>query len=230
MSVVPYDTDGSSAALRSNPPRRPADKLRNIYTTAPKKGGFGMPWKDMTLGEPPKYYSDVYEGGREKEKVGACMDSSWELPPEKMFRFLIFTSRRDGWATAHCELTVTVSSSASPNQSAFVTVQELRKSSKPVGRKPFVSAANTSRPFTPDSQAFHAERPQSTAGAASSGGRSGSSSPQRSMSAPRERPHVPVWRPASGKKLGAAASSFGIPEYVPDPVREAKVSWGHTTR
>ena len=64
-----YDTDGSSAALRSNPPRRPADKLRNIYTTAPKKGGFGMPWKDMTLGEPPKYYSDVYEGGREKEKV-----------------------------------------------------------------------------------------------------------------------------------------------------------------
>jgi hypothetical protein len=29
-----------------------------------------MPWKDMTLGEPPKYYSDVYEGGREKEKVG----------------------------------------------------------------------------------------------------------------------------------------------------------------
>jgi hypothetical protein len=67
--VVPYDTDGSSAALRSNPPRRPADKLRNIYTTAPKKGGFGMPWKDMTLGEPLKYYSDVYEGGREKEKV-----------------------------------------------------------------------------------------------------------------------------------------------------------------
>ena len=69
LSVVPFDTDGSSAALRSNPPRRPADKLRNIYTTAPKKGGFGMPWKDMTLGEPPKYYSDIYEGGREKEKV-----------------------------------------------------------------------------------------------------------------------------------------------------------------
>lgn len=30
-----------------------------------------MPWKDMTLGEPPKYYSDVYDGGREKEKVQA---------------------------------------------------------------------------------------------------------------------------------------------------------------
>lgn len=69
LSAVPFDTDGSSAALRSNPPRRPADKLRNIYTTAPKKGGFGMPWRDMTLGDPPKYYSDVYEGVRVREKV-----------------------------------------------------------------------------------------------------------------------------------------------------------------
>jgi hypothetical protein len=99
-------------------------------------------------------------------------------------------------------------------------VQELHKSCKPVGRKPFVSAAASSRPFTPVTQAFHAERPQSTA----NGSRSGSSSPQRSMSAPRERPHAPVWRPASGKKVGAAASSFGIPEYVPDPVLEVKVS------
>lgn len=73
LSGVLYDTDGSSAALRSNPPRRPADKLRNIYTTAPKKGGFGMPWKDMTLREcPPKYYMDVYDGGRLVEKVSRC--------------------------------------------------------------------------------------------------------------------------------------------------------------
>lgn len=66
---MPYDTDGSAAALRSNPPRRPADKLRNIYTSAPKKGGYGMPWRDMSLGEPPKYYMDVYDGGRERVKV-----------------------------------------------------------------------------------------------------------------------------------------------------------------
>lgn len=33
-------------------------------------GGFGQPWKDRCLGDPPKYYCDVYEGGREKEKVG----------------------------------------------------------------------------------------------------------------------------------------------------------------
>ncbi|WIA28521.1 hypothetical protein OEZ86_011064 [Tetradesmus obliquus] len=65
---MPYDTDGSAAALRSNPPRRPADKLRNIYTSAPKKGGYGMPWRDMSLGEPPKYYMDVYDGGRERVK------------------------------------------------------------------------------------------------------------------------------------------------------------------
>lgn len=76
MAAVMFDTDGSSAALRSNPPRRPADKLRNIYTTAPKKGGFGQPWKDMTLGEPPKYYSDVYEGGREKERVSRLSTGS----------------------------------------------------------------------------------------------------------------------------------------------------------
>jgi hypothetical protein len=66
---MPYDTDGSAAALRSNPPRRPADKLRNTYTSAPKTGGYGMPWRDMSLGEPPKYYMDVYDGGREREKV-----------------------------------------------------------------------------------------------------------------------------------------------------------------
>ncbi|KAF6264542.1 flagellar associated protein [Scenedesmus sp. NREL 46B-D3] len=65
---MPYDTDGSAAALRSNAPRRPADKLRNIYTVAPKKGGYGMPWRDMSLGEPPKYYMDVYDGGRQREK------------------------------------------------------------------------------------------------------------------------------------------------------------------
>jgi hypothetical protein len=70
LSAVPYDTDGSSAALRcSNAARRPADKLRNIYTSAPKKGGFGRPWQATTLGEPPVYYSDVYDGGREKERV-----------------------------------------------------------------------------------------------------------------------------------------------------------------
>lgn len=28
-----------------------------------------MPWKDMSIGEAPKYYMDVYDGGREKEKV-----------------------------------------------------------------------------------------------------------------------------------------------------------------
>lgn len=72
---MPFDTDGSAAALRSNPPRRPADKLRNIYTSAPKRGGYGMPWKDMTLGEPPKYYMDVYQGGKEREKVTACRDA-----------------------------------------------------------------------------------------------------------------------------------------------------------
>lgn len=71
LSGVPYDTDGSSAALRSNPPKRAADRLKNIYTTAPKKGGYGQPWQSMTLGEPPKYYSDIYDGGREREKVRA---------------------------------------------------------------------------------------------------------------------------------------------------------------
>lgn len=52
---------------------------------------------------------------------------------------------------------------------------------------------------------------------------SSSSGQQRSTSAARERPHTAVWRPSSGRKVGAAASSFGIPDYVPDPVREAKV-------
>jgi hypothetical protein len=77
---MPYDTDGSAAALRSNPPRRPADKLRNIYTSAPKTGGYGMPWRDMSLGEPPKYYVDVYDGGREREKVRQqCFHSSCSM-------------------------------------------------------------------------------------------------------------------------------------------------------
>jgi hypothetical protein len=30
----------------------------------------------MTLGEPPKYYMDVYEGGREKEKVWRAASNS----------------------------------------------------------------------------------------------------------------------------------------------------------
>jgi hypothetical protein len=63
------DTDGSAAAIKSSPYRRPADSLKNIYTSYPKKGGFGQPWKDNCLGEVPKYYIDVYEGGRLKEKV-----------------------------------------------------------------------------------------------------------------------------------------------------------------
>jgi hypothetical protein len=33
--------------------------------------GFGRPWKDRTLGKPPVYYPDVYDGGRLKEKVSA---------------------------------------------------------------------------------------------------------------------------------------------------------------
>lgn len=66
---MPYDTDGLTAARLSSPPKRPADRLRNIYTSAPKTGGYGMPWKDMSIGEPPKYYMDVYDGGREIEKV-----------------------------------------------------------------------------------------------------------------------------------------------------------------
>lgn len=77
LSAVPFDTDGSSAALRSNPAKQPADKLRNIYTTAPKTGGYGQPWKDMTLGEPPTYYADVYEGGREREKVREQLKTTW---------------------------------------------------------------------------------------------------------------------------------------------------------
>jgi hypothetical protein len=88
---VLYDTDGSSAALRSNPPRRPADKLRNIYTSAPKKGGFGMPWKDMTLGEPPKYYMDVYDGGRLVEKVSSnpCSTGPTVLAESRSKRYII---------------------------------------------------------------------------------------------------------------------------------------------
>jgi hypothetical protein len=69
LSVVPLDVDGSAAARRSAPPRRDADVKRNIYTSTPKKGGFGRPWKDNCLGDPPKYYSDVYEAGRALEKV-----------------------------------------------------------------------------------------------------------------------------------------------------------------
>ncbi|KIZ04247.1 hypothetical protein MNEG_3714 [Monoraphidium neglectum] len=71
LSNVPLDTDGSAAARRSNPPRRAADKLKNMYTTGPKTGGFGRPWRDRTLGEPPVYHSDVYNGGRLKEKGAA---------------------------------------------------------------------------------------------------------------------------------------------------------------
>lgn len=66
---VPYDTDGSAAVLRSTPPRRMADAKRNLYTSAPKSGGFGRPWGDMSLGTAPKYYSDPYDGGRQLERV-----------------------------------------------------------------------------------------------------------------------------------------------------------------
>jgi len=34
--------------------------------------GFGRPWQDRTLGEPPKYWTDVYDGGRLKEKEMAA--------------------------------------------------------------------------------------------------------------------------------------------------------------
>eukprot|EP00877_Chromochloris_zofingiensis_P014976 jgi/Chrzof1/9732/Cz04g13230.t1 len=68
LNEIPLDTDGSAAANRSKPIIRTADKLKNIYATTPKKGGFGMPWKDRTLGAPPVYYMDGYEGGRQKEK------------------------------------------------------------------------------------------------------------------------------------------------------------------
>lgn len=102
--------------------------------------------------------------------------------------------------------------------------QELCKSSKPMAHKPFVSAAScSSRAFTPDPQLYHKEAPQQQQTSSDAASRSGSM--QRSSSAPREQqPRAPVWRPASGRKLGAAAASFGLPEYVPDPVREAKVS------
>lgn len=97
LSRMSFDTDGSAAAARSSPgsarapsQQRPASgatvsssssssaaaaackQPRNFYTSAPKRGGFGRPLQDVMLGErlaPPKYYSDVYEGGREKEKV-----------------------------------------------------------------------------------------------------------------------------------------------------------------
>jgi hypothetical protein len=55
---------------------------------------------------------------------------------------------------------------------------------------------------------------------ASSGG--SSSIGRRSASAPRERVPTALWRPASGRKLGAAASSFSIPPNMPCPVHEAK--------
>lgn len=42
-------------------------------------------------------------------------------------------------------------------------LQELRKTSKPMAHKPFVSAASiTSKTFTPDTQVYQAERPQTT--------------------------------------------------------------------
>eukprot|EP00879_Flechtneria_rotunda_P032847 GHRR01036242.1.p1 GENE.GHRR01036242.1~~GHRR01036242.1.p1 ORF type:complete len:139 (-),score=35.04 GHRR01036242.1:228-644(-) len=66
---IPFDTDGSAAAIKSSPPKRAADKLKNMNTTFPKAGGCGQPWKDRTLGEVPKYHPDTYEGYREKEKV-----------------------------------------------------------------------------------------------------------------------------------------------------------------
>ncbi|KAI8477163.1 MAG: hypothetical protein J3K34DRAFT_398488 [Monoraphidium minutum] len=72
LSGVPLDTDGSAAAQLSSPPRRPADKLKNMYTAGPKTGGFGRPWRDRTLGVPPPYYPDVYDGGRLKEKEMAA--------------------------------------------------------------------------------------------------------------------------------------------------------------
>jgi hypothetical protein len=109
----------------------------------------------------------------------------------------------------------------------ILLLQELRKTSKPMAHKPFVSAAShSSRAFTPDPQLYHKEAPQQQQQqTTNSDAASRSGSMQRSSSATREqRPHAPVWRPASGRKLGAAASSFGLPEYVPDPVREAKVS------
>jgi len=77
LSIVPLDVDGSAAARRSAPPRRDADVKRNIYTSTPKKGGFGRPWKDNCLGDPPKYYSDVYEAGRALEKVRQSNTGRW---------------------------------------------------------------------------------------------------------------------------------------------------------
>jgi hypothetical protein len=42
--------------------------------------GFGRPWRDRTLGEPPVYHSDVYNGGRLKEKVGHARGGGHHLP------------------------------------------------------------------------------------------------------------------------------------------------------
>ncbi|GBF98846.1 hypothetical protein Rsub_11450 [Raphidocelis subcapitata] len=84
LNPVPFDTDGSAAAKKSAPPRRPADKLKNIYTAGPKTGGFGRPWKDRSLGEPPAYYPDVYDGGRLKEKEMAA--KAKEAAKEKPMR------------------------------------------------------------------------------------------------------------------------------------------------
>jgi len=62
--------------MLSKPRNSSANKLRNIYTSPAKAAGPGRPWQDMTLGEPPKYYMDVYEGGREKEKVWRAASNS----------------------------------------------------------------------------------------------------------------------------------------------------------
>lgn len=83
LGAVPLDTDGSAAAKLSAPPRRPADKLRNIYTRGPRSGGFGRPWQDRCLGAPPKYHSDVYDGGRLKEKEMAA--AAAKAPKRKPF-------------------------------------------------------------------------------------------------------------------------------------------------
>eukprot|EP00775_Hariotina_reticulata_P007028 gene7028-7242_t len=78
---TPFDTDGSAAALLSKANDSSAKRLRNIYTSPAKAAGPGRPWQDMSLGEPPKYYMDVYEGGREKEKeLRATLKASSNKP------------------------------------------------------------------------------------------------------------------------------------------------------
>ena len=39
LNPPPVDTDGSAAAALSSPPKRPADKLKNMYTSGSKTGG-----------------------------------------------------------------------------------------------------------------------------------------------------------------------------------------------